>query len=122
MNYHKTVSTFVFLLAYTLTAWATDASGKWTTTINTQIGDLAYTYEFKVEGDKLTGKAKSQFGEIEITEGKVNGDDISFVENINFDGNAIRIEYKGKVSGDEIKFTRKVGDFATEEFTAKRAK
>jgi hypothetical protein len=32
------------------------------------------------------------------------------------------ITYTGKISGDEIKFTRKVGDFATEEITAKRVK
>jgi hypothetical protein len=32
----------------------------------------------------------------------------------------VRITYTGKVAADEIKFTRKVGDFATEEFTAKR--
>ena len=103
-------------------ALAADATGKWTTTISTQIGELAYTYEFKVEGDKLTGKAKSQFGDVEITDGKVNGAEITFVENINFDGNAIRIEYKGSVAGDEIKFTRKVGEFAVEDFVAKRAK
>ena len=103
-------------------ALAADPGGKWTTTISTQIGELAYTYDFKVEGEKLTGKAKSQFGDIEITEGKIKGDVITFVENINFDGNAIRIEYTGKVAADEIKFTRKVGEFATEEFVAKRAK
>jgi hypothetical protein len=120
--YRKTIPVLLCLLACALTVWAADAAGKWTTTISTQIGELAYTYEFKVEGEKLTGKAKSQFGEVEITEGKVSGDDLSFVENINFDGNAIRIEYKGKVRGDEIKFTRKVADFATEEFVAQRAK
>jgi hypothetical protein len=109
-------------LCCALTVYAADPTGKWTTTISTQIGELAYTYEFKVEGEKLTGKAKSQFGDLEITEGKVKGDEITFVENISFDGNAIRIEYKGTVAGDEIKFTRKVGDFATEEFVAKRAK
>jgi len=41
---------------------------------------------------------------------------------LDFQGNAIPIRYSGKVSGDEIKFTRKVGDFATEEFVAKRVK
>jgi hypothetical protein len=122
MTYRKTFLSLFCLLACALTVWAADASGKWTTTISTQIGELAYTYDFKVEGDKLTGTAKSQFGEIAITEGKVNGDEITFVENISFDGNAIRIDYKGKVSGDEIKFTRKVGEFATEEFVAKRSK
>ncbi|MBS1812830.1 MAG: hypothetical protein JST84_31980 [Acidobacteria bacterium] len=110
------------LLASLITVFAADPTGKWTTTINTQIGDLAYTYNFKAEGEKLTGKAVSQFGEVEITEGKISGDEISFVENIKFEDMPIRIEYKGKVSGDEIKFTRKVGDFATEEFVAKRAK
>ena len=46
--------------------FAADATGRWTTTISTQIGALDYVYEFKVDGEKLTGKAKSQFGEIEM--------------------------------------------------------
>ena len=53
---------------------------------------------------------------------KVSGDDISFAEPLNFDGQEIRIDYKGKVSGDEMKLTRQVGDFATEELVAKRVK
>jgi hypothetical protein len=52
----------------------------------------------------------------------VKGDAISFVENLNYQGNALKIEYRGKISGDEIKFTRNVGGMATEEFVAKRAK
>ncbi len=122
MKYRKAVFSIVFILVCLTSVFAADPAGKWTATISTQIGELAYTYEFKVEGDKLAGKAKSQFGDVEITEGKIKGDEITFVENISFDGNAIRIDYKGKVTGDEIKFTRKVGDFATEEFVAKRAK
>lgn len=122
MNRKNMLASILVGLCCAVLVLAADANGKWTTTISTQIGELAYTYDFKIEGDKLTGKAKSQFGDIEITEGKVSGDVITFVENINFDGNAIRIEYSGKVAGDEIKFTRKVGEFATEEFVAKRAK
>jgi cytoskeletal protein CcmA (bactofilin family) len=122
MTKRQTILFLLGLLTCSLTIYAADASGKWTTTISTQIGELAYAYDFKVEGDKLTGKAKSQFGDVEITEGKVKGDEITFVENVSFEGNAIRIEYKGQVSAEEIKFTRKVGEFATEEFVAKRAK
>ena len=102
-------------------AWA-DVAGKWTAAIDTQIGVQNYTYEFHVDGDKLTGRAKSDNGDTAITEGLVKGDQISFVENLDFQGQALRIEYTGKISGDEIKFTRKVADVATEEFTAKRAK
>jgi len=47
---------------------------------------------------------------------------IFFVEPLKFGDNDLRIEYTGKVSGDEIKFHRKVGDFAEEDFTAKRVK
>jgi hypothetical protein len=99
-----------------------DVTGKWTAAIDTQIGIQNYTYDFKVDGDKLTGRAKSQFGDTAITEGTVKGEEISFVENLDFQGQPLRITYTGKVSGEEIKFTRKVGDIATEDFVAKRAK
>ena len=102
--------------------FAADAAGKWTASIDTQIGIQNYTYDFKVDGNKLTGKAKSQFGETEITEGTVKGDEIVFIENLNFQGQPLRIVYKGKISGDEIKFNRQVGDVASEDFVAKRVK
>ena len=53
----------------------------------------------------------------------MDGDTVKFVENLDFQGMPLRIEYTGKVvSADEIKFTRKVADVATEELVAKRAK
>jgi len=105
-----------------VSALAADVAGAWTATFNTQIGEQHYTYTFKVDGEKLTGTAKNDMGSSEITEGSIKGDDITFVENLNFNGDKIVITYTGKVSGDEIKFTRKVGDFGTEELTAKRVK
>jgi hypothetical protein len=89
---------------------------------DTQVGVQNYTYTFKVDGGKLTGHAKSQFADVDIQEGSVNGDNISFVENLTFQDQPLRIEYTGKLSGDEIKFTRKVADVASETFIAKRSK
>jgi hypothetical protein len=63
-----------------------------------------------------------QKGEADLLEGKVKGDEISFVEKFSVQDNEIRIEYKGKINGDEISFSRKIGDFATEQFVAKRVK
>ena len=40
-----------------------------------------------------------------ISEGKINGDDISFVVKIDMGGNKMKMQYKGKVAGDEIKLT-----------------
>jgi hypothetical protein len=109
-------------LVLAIPAIAADFAGKWTASFDTQIGVQNYTYTFKVDGAKLTGTAESQFGKTEITEGTVKGDEISFVENLDFQGNAVKIVYKGKISGDEIKFTRNVADMADEELVAKRAK
>jgi hypothetical protein len=112
----------VLALVIAALAFGADVTGKWTASFDTQIGVQNYTYNFKVDGSKLTGTAKSQFGETAITEGTVNGDDIAFVESLDMQGQPLRIEYKGKVAGDEIRFTRKVADVATEEFVATRAK
>lgn len=110
------------LLLLVAPAFPAEVAGTWTSAIDTQIGVQNYTFTFTVQDGKLTGTAKSQFGETKITEGAVNGDEISFVENLDFQGQPLRIVYKGKVSGDEIKFNRQVGDVASEDFVAKRSK
>ncbi|HLG59628.1 MAG TPA: hypothetical protein VI485_30095 [Vicinamibacterales bacterium] len=103
---------------------AADVSGKWSATFNTDAGEQQYTYEFAVKGTELTGTAKGNLvGESKITDGKVDGDKISFVENANFQGMPFRIEYAGQLtSADEITLTRKVADIATEQLVAKRVK
>jgi hypothetical protein len=107
-------------------ALAGDISGKWTTIITTPIGEMNYTFDFKVEGAKLIGKAVMSMGsessESALTEGSVKGDEISFVETLKVQGQELRCEYKGKISGDEIRGSRAVGSYGTEEFVAKRAK
>jgi len=112
----------ILLLALAAPGFSADVTGKWTSTFDTAIGVQNYTYTFKVDGEKLTGTAKSQFAETAITEGSVKGDAIAFVENLEVEGQPLRIEYKGKVAGDEVKLTRQVGEFATEEIVLKRAK
>jgi hypothetical protein len=101
---------------------AADITGTWKASFETQIGVQNYTYTFKVEGSKLTGHAKSEYADVDIQEGTINGDEITFVEAFDFQGMPLRIVYKGKISGDEIKLSRNVADIATEEAVAKRSK
>src|SRR5579863_8724009 len=112
----------VILIALTAVAVAADVTGTWTASFDTQVGPQSYTYTFKVTGAKLTGTAKSNLGQGTIENGTVNGDDISFVENLTYQDMQLQIPYKGKISGDEIKFTRTVVEGITEDFVAKRAK
>jgi opacity protein-like surface antigen len=102
---------------------AADVSGKWTATFDTQVGQQSYTWDFVVKGTTLTGTIKGNLlGESKVTDGKVDGDKITFVENGSFMEVPLRIEYSGTMtSADEIKFTRTIMDFK-EEFVAKRVK
>ena len=116
----------VLALVFPMSARAADVGGKWSAEFNTPVGVQKYTYDLKVAGATLTGSATfermGEKGQAELKEGKVDGDKVSFVEMLDFQGNSVRIEYTGLLAGDEIKFTRKVGDFGTEELVAKRAK
>ena len=122
MKLSSVVALVVLLLLLTMPALAADISGQWTATFTTQVGEQHYTFTFKVEGEKLTGTAKSDNGTSEIQDGSVKGDDVSFVENLNYQGQELKITYTGKASGDEIKFTRDVAGFAKEDLVAKRVK
>jgi opacity protein-like surface antigen len=116
----------VLALVFSVSARAADVTGQWTSEFNTPVGVQKYTFDFKAQGEELTGTASfermGEKGTAELKEGKVQGDKVSFVEMLDFQGNAIRIEYSGTVSGDEMKLTRKVGDFGTEDLVAKRVK
>jgi len=113
---------FIVVLAFSTIALAAAIDGAWTATFDTRGGEQHYTYTFKAAGEKLTGTAKNDRGETTIEEGVIKGDDISFTENLDFQGRKISVKYTGKLNGDEIKFTRQVGDFGSEDFVAKRKK
>jgi opacity protein-like surface antigen len=112
-------------------ALAADVAGKWNGQVPAAQGqaESAITFIFKVDGDNLTGTLNNsqQPGDVELKEGKVTGDDITFSLTRNIGGTDTKVVWKGKIAGDEIKFTRSVagaagpGGAATE-ITAKRAK
>ncbi len=121
------MKTFLTLVLAALPCIAADLTGQWKAAFDTQPGKQTYLYDLKAEGEKVTGKATGDInGEnkrtVEIKEGKLVGDTVTFVEMFEFQGNELTITYSGKLAGDEIKFTRKVGDFATEELVARREK
>jgi hypothetical protein len=113
---------FLFLLA-AVAAFAADVNGKWVAKVPGRGGETREaTFNLKADGNQLTGSVSTPRGEINISDGKVDGDEISFQQVMEFNGNQVKLIYKGKVSGDEIKFTRqREGGERVAEFTAKRA-
>ena len=85
-----------------------DVTGKWVAQIPGRQGTTETTFTLKADEEKLTGAVSNPQGEDPISEGKITGDDISFVVAVSFGGNKMKLLYKGKVSDDEIKFTRQI--------------
>jgi len=116
--------TILLTLLLSALAMAADVSGKWNAKVPGRDGNTRdVTYNFKVSGSTLTGTTTGfQGNEIQISDGKVEGDTITFKTKIEFNGNTMVMNYTGKVSGDEIKFTsqREGGQQPPREFTAKR--
>jgi hypothetical protein len=103
---------------------AADISGKWTAQVPGRGGQTRETnFNFKQDGEKLTGTMSGMNGDVEIKDGTVKGDDVAFNVALSMQGNEVKLVFKGKVAGDEIKFTRQRegGDQPPQEFTAKRA-
>jgi hypothetical protein len=64
-----------------------DLNGKWKGTLKTPDGnEIPLTYNFKVDGDKLTGTAETPEGSVPIDSGKVAGDTFKF--QVTVDGSA----------------------------------
>jgi hypothetical protein len=127
MFMRKGVILAVLILVGLVSVYAADITGKWNTQFDSQVGVQKYVFEFKVEGTKLTGTAISKVADAAevktpITEGAVNGDDVTFVENLDYSGQQLKITYKGKIAGDQIKFSRDVAGQGGESFVATRAK
>jgi enterochelin esterase-like enzyme len=103
---------------------AGDISGQWRAEFDTQIGLQKYSFTFQANDGKVTGKAtaeaRGRTREVDFKEAKLDGDTLTFVEILKLQDNEVRIDYTGKVGDNEINFTRKVGDFATQTFAAKR--
>lgn len=111
-----------------------DPTGTWTWTTPGRDGGQGResTLKLKMEGGNLTGaisgrrRGGDQPQETQIKEGKLNGNEISFVISREFNGNTFTQKYNGKIDGDTItgKITMQGRDGQSRErdWIAKRAK
>jgi hypothetical protein len=82
---------------------ATDISGQWK---GSSDQGPAFTFNFKVDGGKLTGSMLSMEGkELPISDAKLDGDAIAFSVNSEWQGQPIKLVAKGNVAGDDIQLS-----------------
>ena len=121
----RLIGTLALLLAASLPAAAAELAGRWTAEFDSPIGMQKYVYVFKKDGAALSGEATFDHsmgkGTVALKNVKIDGDKVTFEEPLTINGNTITILYSGTLSDTEIKLSRVVGDFGTEQLTAKRA-
>lgn len=96
--------------AAALSAAAPDFAGKWTASVDQQM----ISFDFKVDGGKLTGTIENSAapGPVEIKDGKIEGDKISFHIVRNLNNAETKVLWSGTASGGEIRFTRQTENAA----------
>jgi hypothetical protein len=108
--------------ALALAAFAADVTGKWTYEMQGRNGAMTATLNLKADGSTLTGTVSGRGGETEISDGKIDGDNVSFTVVREFNGNKMTQKYTGTVTGDGIKFKVEIegSDRPAREFVAKK--
>jgi len=102
----KTFVTLLVILLLATPALAAEVDGNWSGSVSTGNGDLPINFSFKAEGTVLKGSMTGPDGTpFEISDGKIDGKNLTFSVTLNFNGNSFALAYKGVLDGEQIKMT-----------------
>jgi hypothetical protein len=81
-----------------------DIDGKWSGQYNSGMGDpMTLEFTFKADGNTLTGTSLGgPDTQIQIKDGKIDGNNISFWFSVAFGEQEMKFNYKGVLSGDKL--------------------
>jgi hypothetical protein len=112
-------------LATAVSLLAGDPSGRWTAEFTGPQGNTIHNViVLKAQGEKLTGTVEGmRGGETTISDGKVEGDNVSFVVVRRWQGVQFKMIYNGTMKREVIHFTvtREGGQGGSREFDARRS-
>ena len=100
-----------------LAAQATNVTGEWAFTVETDQGGGTPMITFKQDGEKLTGKYAGQLGNADLT-GTVKGTAIHFTFTIDVQGQQAPVTYDGTVEKNTMSGKLDIGGMVTGTFTA----
>ena len=107
----------VMTIGFAATAFAADVTGKWVGNVETPNGPLELTYEFKADGETLTGTVASPMGSLPLNKGKIAGGVLTY--EVALEGGVITHEAKVNDAGTEIT-VKATGDWGTSEYVVKK--
>lgn len=101
---------------------APDATGTWKGAFDFQGTNVQLTFHLTAAGGTLTGTVEGlPASPLEIHEGKVDGNTVTFTVTTDYQGSPVRLVYKGTVTAEGIKFSfgTEDGSWGTELTTTK---
>ncbi len=111
----------LLVLSLALSALAGEGvAGKWTATIESPRGTNKVTMEFKGSDEELQGTWSDRRGDSDLEDVKFAEGKLTFVRNLEFNGNAFTINYSATIDGDTMNVTMSTPR-GEREFVAKRA-
>jgi hypothetical protein len=102
-------------------AFAQSLSGDWDISLNTPIGPAQSRASLKHEGENLSGRIKTMFGEFPIS-GTLKDKDVTLKYTISADGNSLTVTLTGKLEGETMKGSADFETAGEGDWTAKKAK
>jgi hypothetical protein len=105
---NRLFSLFALLALACVAALAQDVTGKWVSEAMGKGGPQTFT--LKQDGSTLTGSVQGgRGGAVDISNGKVDGANVSFEVVREFNGNSVTQKFSGTVSGTTMKLTVEAG-------------
>lgn len=100
---------------------AADLSGSWTLTMESEMGTFEMTLSLEQDGNRLEGSARGgPMGQLEVRNGNVSGDDVTFTMVVDAGGETIEISMDGTIEDADGFSGRGSSSFGTMEFEAER--
>jgi hypothetical protein len=99
------------LLVQATLLYSADATGKWKGSLDAGGETHDLTFDLKASGDTLTGTVSGLMAQAsEVKDGTIQGDTVSFWAMGEYQGQPIKLVFKGQVLESEIHFTMGLDD------------
>lgn len=77
-------------------------AGDWDFSFTSPQGAANWRVKFDQAGDTLRGSAATDFGQLEVSDGWITGNDLWFTLYLNYSGQMIQVNFAGVVKGDTV--------------------
>ena len=76
--------------------------GNWDFSFTSPQGAATWRVKFEQSADTLRGQASTDFGALDVSNGWVQGNEMSFTLNLNIQGQSLQVNFAGTVKGDTV--------------------